>query len=81
MDRRLSRFLILLFSQWPIFAFSQVTDAERKYTAFDMRSNGKIYVVVTVVLIILIGLLLYLIRLDRKITRLEKEAGDHEKHS
>jgi CcmD family protein len=38
-----------------------------------MRSNGKIYVVVAVVLIILIGLLLYLVRLDRKISRLEKE--------
>ena len=38
-----------------------------------MYANGKIYVVVTVVLIILIGLILYLVRLDRKISRLEKE--------
>jgi CcmD family protein len=57
----------------PVTVFGQVTDAQKKYTAFDMRSNGKIYVVVTVVLIILLGLFLYLIRLDRKITRLEKE--------
>ena len=48
-------------------------DPKTAYTAFEMRSNGKIYVVVTVLLIILIGLFLYLIRLDRKITRLEKE--------
>jgi K+-transporting ATPase A subunit len=53
---------------------AQATEAERKYTAFDMRSNGKIYVVVTVMLIILIGLLLYLFRLDRKITKMEKQA-------
>jgi CcmD family protein len=56
----------------PVALLAQATDYQRKYTAFDMRSNGKIYVVVTVVLIILIGLLLYLVRLDRKITRLEK---------
>ena len=39
-----------------------------------MRSNGKIYVVVAVLLIILIGLFIYLINLDRKLSRLEKEA-------
>jgi len=39
-----------------------------------MRSNGKIYVVVAVVLTILLGLFAYLIRLDRKISKLEKEA-------
>lgn len=38
-----------------------------------MRSEGKIYVVMAVVITILAGLLLYLIRLDRKITKLEKE--------
>ncbi len=37
-----------------------------------MRSNGKIYVVVTVLLIILVGLFIYLFHLDRKISRLEK---------
>ena len=38
-----------------------------------MRSNGRIYVVVAVMVAILIGLLLYLVRLDRKIRRLEKD--------
>ena len=37
-----------------------------------MRSNGKIYVVVAVVLTILIGLFLYVFSLDRKISRIEK---------
>ena len=38
-----------------------------------MRSNGKIYVVVAVLVAIFIGIILYLIRLDRKISKLEKE--------
>jgi hypothetical protein len=38
-----------------------------------MRSSGRIYVVVAVVLTILIGLILYVVRLDRKITKLEKD--------
>ena len=40
--------------------------------ADTMRSNGRIYVVVAVVVVILLGLFLYLVRLDKKITRLEK---------
>lgn len=38
-----------------------------------LRSEGRIYVVVAVMLTILIGLIIYLIRLDRKISKLEKE--------
>lgn len=38
-----------------------------------MRSNGRIYVVVAVMVTILLGLILYVIRVDRKITKLEKE--------
>ena len=40
--------------------------------ADTMRSNGRIYVVVAVVLTIFAGLIIYLIRLDKKITKLEK---------
>ena len=41
--------------------------------ADTMRDNGKIYVVVAVIVAIFIGIILYLIRLDRKMTRLEKD--------
>ncbi len=41
-----------------------------------MRSNGKIYVVMTVVIVIVTGLLLYLINLDRKIARIERETSE-----
>ena len=37
-----------------------------------MRSNGKIYVVMAVCLLILITLLLYLVRIDLKISKKEK---------
>lgn len=38
-----------------------------------LRADGKIYVVVAVLVTILLGLFLYIFRLDRKITRLEKQ--------
>jgi hypothetical protein len=38
-----------------------------------MRSNGKIYVVMAVVITIVSGLLVYLFQLDRKIKNLEKD--------
>jgi cytochrome c biogenesis protein CcdA len=41
--------------------------------ADTMRSNGKIYVVVAVCLLILIGLFLYVLSVDRKVSKLEKD--------
>ncbi len=37
-----------------------------------LRSSGKIYVVIGVILIIFFLVVLYLVRLDRKITKLEQ---------
>lgn len=37
-----------------------------------LRAGGKIYVVMAVAVTILAGLIVYVIRLDRKISRLEK---------
>ncbi|GAB4092495.1 CcmD family protein [Flaviaesturariibacter terrae] len=39
------------------------------------RSNGKIYVVFAVILTIFAGIILYLVRLDRKISKLERNPG------
>ena len=64
MKRLILFFFFLLFS-----LFLNAQDAEMADT---MKSNGKIYVVVAVMLTILAGLVLYLIRLDRKISKLEK---------
>lgn len=41
--------------------------------ADTMRSNGKIYVVIAVVMVVFIGLIAYMILTERKITRIEKE--------
>jgi hypothetical protein len=46
--------------------------------ADTMRSNGRIYVVVAVMVTILAGVIIYLVRIDRKISRLEKDI--HSKH-
>jgi uncharacterized membrane protein len=75
--KRLASFLILFFVL-SVVAVAQATENERKYTAFDMRSNGKIYVVVAVMLIIMLGLILYMVRIDRRITRLESKKDSKE---
>ncbi len=41
--------------------------------ADTMRSDGKIYIVVAVVLIVLLGLIGYTTHIDRKLSKLEKE--------
>lgn len=41
--------------------------------ADGLRSSGKIYVVVTVLSVIFSGIIIYLISIDRKLSRLEKE--------
>ena len=63
--------LLLLFN---CFVFAQQTASEEG-PATGMRSEGKIYVVVAVVVTILAGLILFLIRLDRKISKLEQKKG------
>ncbi|MDE3125003.1 MAG: CcmD family protein [Bacteroidota bacterium] len=38
-----------------------------------MKSNGKIFVVMAVVIVIVLGLFIYLFALDRQIRRIEKK--------
>ncbi len=40
--------------------------------ATGLRSSGKIYVVVAVLVVLFLGLVVYLVTIDRKISRLEK---------
>ena len=44
--------------------------------ADTLRSEGKIYVVVAIMLIIFLGLIGYLFFMDRKISRLEKRVSE-----
>jgi hypothetical protein len=68
MTKRLLLFVPLLLVNFVVFAQPNSTTE----MADRMRSDGKIYVVVAVIVTIFIGIILYLIRLDRKISRLEK---------
>ena len=68
-NKIVSRFL-LLASGMLLSLYSVAQD--KPEMADVMRSNGKIYVVVAVCLTILIGLFLYVMMLDRKIRRIEK---------
>jgi CcmD family protein len=54
--------------------FSAGVKAQDTVNANDsiMKTNGKIYVVMTVVIVIVAGLFLYVLNLDRKLTKLEK---------
>lgn len=64
MIKRIILSFLLLSCSYAVFAQEMAT---------EMRSNGKIYIVVAVLVTIFIGIILYLIRLDSKLTRLEKD--------
>ncbi len=64
---------LLFVSGLPILAAAQQT-SNGVTMAGMMRSNGKIYVVVAVLVIIFIGILLFLISLEKHLKRLEKKA-------
>ena len=58
----------------PLWAQAGDTSDTRPVEMADkFRADGKIYVVIVVVLVILLGLILYVARLDRKISKLEQE--------
>jgi len=65
---------IILFSLYLFFATKISAQDSLNNTNTDfMNSNGKIYVVMAVVVVIVLGLFIYLFNIDRKITRLEKK--------
>ena len=68
--RKLVAVLLLVLLQFVVHAQTVVNPD----SADLMRSNGKIYVVVAIVITILLGLFLYLVNLDRKISKMEKKA-------
>ena len=63
--RRKILVLLFLFAYGNIFGQTEMADT--------MRSNGKIYVVVAVACIVFAVIAIYLIMIDRKVTRLEKK--------
>ena len=75
--KKLLTILVLVFS---LSAFAQektpVTEADYSNNSVEMadvmRSEGKIYVLVGIIVIIFAGITVYLINTDRKISKLEK---------
>lgn len=65
--------LFLLLGFLPAFAQQPSSTVEMADT---FRSNGKIYVVVAVILTIFAGIILYLVRIDKKMSRLEQETNN-----
>jgi CcmD family protein len=62
--------LLLLLSSVQLFAQDETVEM-----ADILRSNGKIYVVVICIVIILVGLLAYLFTLDKRLKKLEKKSA------
>lgn len=68
--KKLLTLIPLLFVFGMLSAQDTIQDAP---AATGLRADGKIYVVIAIVVTILLGLFIYVARLDRKISRLEKQ--------
>ncbi len=75
MAKRITIFLTLLLS----LATTQLWAQESPEMADILRENGKIYVVVAVLAIIFAGIIVYLIVIDRKAKKLDKELNELKK--
>jgi CcmD family protein len=65
--------LFLLFFLTGLLVRAQDTATGKPVEMADrLRADGKIYVVIVVLVTIFLGIVAYVIRLDRKISRLEK---------
>jgi hypothetical protein len=67
----MARKIVLLLSALLLQLFLLAQDGKVEM-ADTFRSNGKIFVVVAVIVTIFAGIIIYLVRMDRKLTKLEK---------
>lgn len=65
--------LLSMFFFFLTKSFAQNATSNNAGQTSFMMSDGKIFVVLAVVIVIVLGLFLYLFNLDRKITKLEKD--------
>ncbi|MDB9932382.1 CcmD family protein [Flavobacteriales bacterium] len=68
MNKKITFITLAFIAFFNNFCLAQDSSIEQ-----TMHESGKINVVVAVVVVIFIGLAFYLIRLDRKISKIEKE--------
>ena len=69
--KKLISLITLLFTAMTLFA--QDTTANEPEMADKLYADGRIYVVVAVVATIFAGIIVYLINIDSKISKLEKQ--------
>jgi CcmD family protein len=58
--------------------FANICSAQEVEMADGMRAEGKIYVVVVIILVVLIGLFTYLFLLDRKLNKMDQQLKDRQ---
>ena len=65
--KKIISFLSLFLASFSLFAQQKIEMADK------MREDGSIWVVVAVVIITFIGLIIYLVAVDRKVKKLEEK--------
>jgi hypothetical protein len=75
MNKFIKLITLLLFAIPPAFGQNQAEMAD------GFRAEGKIYVVVAIVLIVLAGLIFYLFLMDKKVKKLEKLVSERKKQT
>ena len=67
------KYLFIVLLLLSLSAIVNAQDGKESTVGEFMRSNQRSYVVIAVLLTIFTGLILYVVRLDRKISKLERE--------
>jgi protein-S-isoprenylcysteine O-methyltransferase Ste14 len=75
---RIIKFIVVILG---ILALEPVFGQEKVPMADNLRAEGKIYVVVIMILIVLVGLILYLFLMDRNVKKLEKLVSEKKKQT
>lgn len=66
--KKTTLFILTLLASFSVFAQESGVEMADK-----LRSSGKIYVVVAVMLLLFVAFILYLFSIDRRVKKLEKE--------
>ena len=77
MNKHIKIILTLILTSLVTSSYSQ----NQVQMADTLRAEGKIYVVVAIILIILVGLIFYLFLMDKKVNKLEKMISSKKKQT
>lgn len=69
----MKKLMILMFAMLGFFSLGFAQTNAPVEMADGLRTSGKIYVVVAVILLIVLGMLIYLFNLDRRIRKIENQ--------